>query len=54
MMIKHRVNEVHRGLYRGDLSVNRYQMFNLAESVNKNQNTRTTLTIGREPEDEVH
>ena len=53
-MAKHSVNEVHRGLYRGDRSVNRHQMCHLTESVNKNQDTRSMLTIGRKPKDEVH
>ena len=54
MMTEHRVDEVRRGLCRGDLSVNRHEMCHLAESVNKDQDARSNLAIGRKPEDEVH
>ena len=53
-MTEHRVDEVRRGLFRRDRSVNGHQMCHLAESVDKDKNTRAILTIGREPEDKVH
>ena len=54
MMTKHSVNKVRRGLYRGDCSVNGYQMGYHVESVDKDQNIHLILTIGIKPEDEVH
>ena len=54
MMAKHSVNKVHRDLNRGDRSVNGYQMCHLDESVDKDQENRSILTVGRKPEDVVH
>ena len=54
MMTKYSVNKVRRGLYRVDRSLHGYQMGHSAESVDNDQNTRSILTIGRKPEDEVH
>ena len=53
MMTKHSVSKVRRGLYHGDRSMNGYQMCHLAELVDKGLNTRSMLTVGRKPEDEV-
>ena len=53
-MAKHSVNKLHLSLYRGDRSMNGYQVCHLAESVDKDQDTRPMLTIGRKPENEVH
>ena len=54
MMAKHSVNKVHHGLYRGDRSVNGYKMCHLADSVDKDQDNRSIVSVGRKPEDEVH
>ena len=43
-----------RGFYRGDRSVNEYQMFHYAKSVDKDQNTRPILTIERMSKNEVY
>ena len=54
MIAKHSVNKVRRGLYRGDRSVNGYQICHLAESIDKDQDTRPFLIIGLKTDDEVH
>ena len=52
-MTKYGVNEVRRGLYRGDRSMNGYQTCHLAELVDIDKYNRQILTTGRKPKDEV-
>ncbi|KAE8954973.1 hypothetical protein PR003_g21754 [Phytophthora rubi] len=54
MMTEDAVDEVRRGLSRGDRVTHGDEMHHLRESIYEDQYASSTFGIGREPEDEVH
>ncbi|KAE9321849.1 hypothetical protein PF008_g17723 [Phytophthora fragariae] len=54
VMAQNAVDEVRRGLGRGDCVANRDEVHHLREPIHEDQDARSTFDIGREPEDEIH